>query len=353
MLLNVSDTILRSANGKRSRLKDFPQGMGAYAVLRNGEVSVGLREEAKEKFIAICEKKRAIFREKNASVVLDAPAPEGAVFCEERFESLTGAAKTRLQIYTPVERRKEALPLYTVMHGGGFICGSSDFDDKYARLTALNVGCKVMSVDYKLAPEYQFPYQLEEGYGAIKWAVAHAEDLGIDPARIMVGGHSAGAGLSTGICAMAQRRKEFALCGQVLDYPPVDFREPDLWEDIPDGFDIINQDHSAFFNACYLKEDRDRTDPLNSTVLIEDCAGFPPALIILAEFDELTAPALEYAEHLRSSGIRADVHVIKNCCHGFMTLPMHGTKEGFCEGWARRWSFMREIYNEKGRGTQR
>lgn len=312
-----------------------------------------MTEEAREKFIAVCEKKRAIFRAKNESIVLDHPAPEGAVLCEEHFEALTGAAKTRLQIYTPKDRVAEVLPLYVVMHGGGFICGSSDFDDKYARLTALNVGCKVISVDYKLAPEYQFPYQLEEGYGAIKWAIANAEALGIDPTRIMVGGHSAGAGLSTGICAMARRRREFTLCGQVLDYPPVDFREPELWEDIPDGFDIVNQDHSAFFNTCYLKGSRDRTAPINSTILIEDCSGFPPALIILAEFDDLSAPALEYAEHLRRSSVWVDVHIIKNCYHGFMTLPMHGTEEGFCEGWAKRWSFMKEIYNEKGRGMQR
>ncbi len=202
---------------------------------RESEVHFFVKKATQEQLIQICEQKRKLFRIKNESITLEAPAPEGTVLCEERFESLTGAADTRLQLYTPRDKAGEVLPLYTVMHGGGFICGSSNFDDKYVRLTALNVGCRVMSVDYRLAPEFRFPYQLEECYAAIKWAVSNAEALRIDPSRIMVGGHSAGAGLSVGVCLLARQRKEFTLCGQVLDYPPVDLQGPNLMETIPKG----------------------------------------------------------------------------------------------------------------------
>ncbi len=297
-----------------------------------------------EQALEITLRKRELFDQKNESIVLRNPAPEGSVLHEERWLKLTGAADTRIQIYTAAKNAEKILPLYVCMHGGGFTCGNGDFDDKYCRLTALNVDCKVINVDYRLAPEFQFPYQLEECYGAIKWAVRHAEELRIDPTRIMVGGHSAGAGLSTGLCAMAAQRKEFKLCGQVLDYPPVDFRDPPLWTEIPAGLDLYNKDNGAFFNLCYLKNNEDRFDPMASTVLVQDYTGFPPALLVLAEHDALTKPALAYGENLKKAGIETEVHVFAGCSHGFMTLPMNGTPEAFDEGWALRWKFMREHY---------
>lgn len=300
-----------------------------------------------EQVLDITKQKRVLFNKLNESIVLEAPAPEGSVLCEERRIKVTGAADTRILCYVAKERENETLPLYVCMHGGGFICGSGDYDDKYSRLTALNVACRVINVDYRLAPEYQFPYQLEEAYGVILWAIRHAEELHIDPTRILVGGHSAGAGMSTGLCAMAAQRREFALAGQVLDYPPVDFTSPKLWDELPTDRDLVNHDSDAFFNLCYLKSDEDRTDPLVSTVLVKDYSGFPPALIVLAEHDALTAPALRYAENLKAAGIRVETRVFEGCRHGFMTLPMNGDPESFREGWQLRWKFMRAMYAKK------
>ena len=296
--------------------------------------------------LEITKKKRKIFRDLNESIVLRNPAPEEAVLHEDLKIEVTGAAPTRIQTYVDRQYADETLPLYVCMHGGGFICGSGDFDDKYCRLTALHVKCRVINIDYKLAPEFRFPYQLTECYETIRWAVRHHEELKIDPDRIMVGGHSAGAGISTGLAAMAADGRDFRLCGQVLDYPPVDFSDAPYWTEVPEGLDVENKDYSEFFNMCYLKNADDRFDPYASTICCRDYSHFAPAIIVLAEHDDLTAPAVRYGELLKAAGVYTEVHVLKDCHHGFMTLPMNGTAEAFDEGWQLRWNFMNRYFNK-------
>lgn len=113
-------------------------------------------------------------------------------------------------------------PLFVNIHGGGFVMGSAEMDDRFMPGIAMGAGVKILSIDYSLAPEAPFPVALEECYAVVKYAKEHAAELNIDPARMAVGGHSAGGNFSAALCLLDAVRKELGLRAVILDYPPLD-----------------------------------------------------------------------------------------------------------------------------------
>lgn len=297
----------------------------------------------KEKLLKLAEGSRAGFDKVNEAITLESGIDTSDVIVEEKIIQVYQNIDTRILISRAKKFGDSKLPLYLNMHGGGFIQGKADYDQKYVEITAATVPCVVINVDYKLAPEYPFPTALEECYGTVLWAIDHAEELKIDPTKIAIGGHSSGAGLSVSLSILNRVRGGFKIAGLLLDYPPVDMQYPALLTDLPDEVSGAGV-NAAFFNTCYLEKDVDRFNLYVSPIMLEDATGLPKTLMITAEKDGLTIPARTYADKLEKAGVPLEYHCYEGCSHGFMTLPANGTKEAFDEAWNVRRNYLKALF---------
>ena len=195
------------------------------------------------------------------------------------------------------------LPLHVYLHGGGWCVGSLADVDPRCRTTAARAGCMVASVDYRLAPENQFPTGLEDAYAALVWLVSRADELGIDPARVSVGGESAGANLATVCCLLARDRDGPEIALQVLVVPSTDatMSQPSVTE-MGSGY-LLTRRSMDDFTAAYLPPGASRTDPLVSPLHAPDLSGLPPAVIHTAEYDPLRDEGEAYARRLAAAGV--------------------------------------------------
>lgn len=197
-------------------------------------------------------------------------------------------------------------PLYLFLHGGGWCIGTLDERDPRCRAVADGAGCVVASVDYRLAPENQFPTAPEDCYTALTWLVDHAEELGIDPTRIAVGGESAGGNLAAVLCLMARDRGGPRICHQWLDVPATDLTcTQEGFASVPDGF-MLDQAVIDDFLDNYLADPAQIHDPYCSPLLADDLSGLPPAWIMTAEYDKLRGDGEAYARALRAAGGQAE-----------------------------------------------
>jgi acetyl esterase len=233
---------------------------------------------------------------------------------EER-EIPTAVGPSRVLVYRPLQTSSEPLPVYVNLHGGGFIMGQAEMDDPWCRIIATKANCVVVNVDYRLAPEYKFPIPLEETYGVVKWLYNNPQILGISPAHIAVGGHSAGGNIAAAICLLARERKEFPLLTQILDYPPLDLATDPAQKTKPPT--AIPPLMAKFFNQCYLRLGEDAHNPLISPVFADTFTDLPPALIIVAENDSLAQEEELYAQHLQNAGVTVMLKKYKGASHAF------------------------------------
>ncbi|HLZ63636.1 MAG TPA: alpha/beta hydrolase fold domain-containing protein, partial [Ktedonosporobacter sp.] len=147
-----------------------------------------------------------------------------ALSVSERFiPGPEGAPAVRVLVYLPPPVQRP-LPVLLWLHGGGYIMGSADAEGLIAKSTVSAIGCAVVSVDYRLAPETPYPGPVEDCYAALQWVSTHADELGIDPHRIAVGGSSAGGGLAAALALLARDRGEVPLAFQFLIAPMLDDR---------------------------------------------------------------------------------------------------------------------------------
>ncbi len=209
-------------------------------------------------------------------------------------------------------------PCLMYFHGGGFVLPAAGYHYKNAMQYAKAVGCKVMFVNYRLAPTHPHPVFFLDCYAAMCRTYDDAEALGIDPARIGIGGDSAGATLAVGVCMMARDRGhpvKFAF--QMLPYPYLDARGNSAsckkYTDTP----MWNSSLSDRIGPM-TKADRSRPDYVYySPVEAESFAGLPPAYIETAEFDCLHDDGILYAERLCAAGIRVTLNETCGTMHGF------------------------------------
>jgi len=212
----------------------------------------------------------------------------------------------------------ENAPCLIYIHGGGFVLSAAGYHYKNAMRYAKEVGCKVVFVNYRLAPEHPHPVFFEDCYAAMCLAYDNAEALGIDTSRIGIGGDSAGSTLAVGVCMMARDRQhpvKFAF--QMLPYPYLDARNNSesckKYTDTP----MWNSTLSGKI-APMTKADRSRPDYVYySPVEADSFEGLPPAYIETAEFDCLHDDGILYAEKLREAGIEVTLNETKGTMHGF------------------------------------
>jgi acetyl esterase len=237
-----------------------------------------------------------------------------------RVEELTlpgpaGALGARL--YVP-EREPDAGGLLVYFHGGGHVIGDLDTHDSACRFIAVHAGVGVLSVDYRLAPEHPYPAAVDDSVAAFAWASANAERLGFDPARIAVGGDSAGGNLAAVVALAAKAGEAPMPAFQLLIYPVCDYVEKrPSYETFSSGF-LLTEGEMDWFRDRYLP-DRDaahewRASPLRAP----DLSGLPPAYIVTAGFDPLRDEAEEYARKLVAAGVPTVLRRQEGLLHTFV-----------------------------------
>jgi acetyl esterase len=211
-------------------------------------------------------------------------------------------------------------PLLVYFHGGGFMVGSLALYDTTCRRLAVAGDCAVLSVDYRLAPETQFPGAVLDAYAATRWASDHAKLLNIDPSKIAVGGDSAGGNLAAVLAQMAQDSREFKVALQLLIYPMTDqSREYPSYQRNASGY-MLTTAALHWFMDNYIPDHEDRKDTRASPMLRESLKGLPPALVISAEFDPLVDENEAYAKRLTEAGVPCDYVCFPGMVHPFFTL---------------------------------
>ena len=208
-------------------------------------------------------------------------------------------------------------PFMIDFHGGGFIFNTADVDEQIIlQMRRVVPHAKFISIDYPKAPEYPFPAAPDSIYETIRFYVEHAQDLGIDTEKMVIGGHSAGANLATVTCLRCQERREFFFKGQILDYPPLDLKTPAKEKPAPTG--CIPPDLAELFNACYVGS-YDAAFPEISPIFskAENLHNMPPAFIITCGHDSLCEEGIQYASMLEKSGVSVSLHQYPDELHGF------------------------------------
>ncbi|KQT31413.1 hypothetical protein ASG29_15870 [Sphingomonas sp. Leaf412] len=209
------------------------------------------------------------------------------------------------------------LPCHVYYHGGGFIVGALEHFDDVCRRLAGEAGCVVVSVDYRLAPEHRFPIAAEDSYAALLWVVDNAGALGIDPARLSVGGVSAGGGLAAVVAQLARDRKGPPILAQVLDIPVTDFTHAQALSFEDEGITIAPE---KGYGPMYLRDEADAHDPRASPLLAVTLADLPPALVICAEYDQLQPEGEAYARRLADAGVPTTYAFWEEQIHGSQTF---------------------------------
>jgi len=241
--------------------------------------------------------------------------PLPPVDAEDRQVATRDGGSIRVRVYRSKESTDQPL-LY--VHGGGFVVGGIASCDHMCRRLAHETGAVVVSVEYRLAPEHRFPGPLHDTLDAADWVAAHAEELGVDMGKLVVGGDSAGGNLSAAL-AVVFRDEGRPLAGQLLIYPAVD-----LALSLPGvlsyrGVGLNLQDLRDCADA-YLG-DHDPTDPLASP-WYADATGLAPAMVVTVHHDALRHEGVEYAAKLRAAGVPVEHVDLEDHSHGSLSLPV-------------------------------
>ncbi|WP_414936964.1 alpha/beta hydrolase [Amycolatopsis sp. cmx-11-51] len=230
----------------------------------------------------------------------------------------TGDGDVPATLYTPA-----GLPdpsgLLVFFHGGGWVVGSRVSHDNTVRYLAKQAGVRVLSVEYRLAPETRFPGATEDAIAAFEYAFAKAQGLGADPARIAVGGDSAGGNLAAVTAQQAVKRGSGVPAFQLLFYPATDFtvrrRSRELFaEDL-----FLTDSDMTWFEGHYVPKGTDLYNPKLSP-LHGDVSGLPPAYIATAGFDPLRDEGEAYAEKLRKAGVPVALSRQPDLIHGYINF---------------------------------
>jgi acetyl esterase len=227
-----------------------------------------------------------------------------------------------VRIYTPATGAAGDGPLGVLafFHGSGFVIFDLDTHDHECRMLA-NLGrVVVVSVDYRLAPEHKFPAAVTDARAALHWVVDHAEGLGADPARLAVGGDSAGGNLAAVVAQVARDEGGPPIAFQLLVYPVTDLRGGHASRVENGKGYLLTTEVMQWFEEQYLNDDTDRTDPRASPLLAASFAGLPRALVITAEYDPLRDEGDEYAQRLQADGVEVAHHRYDGAVHGFFQL---------------------------------
>jgi acetyl esterase/lipase len=244
---------------------------------------------------------------------------KGIRAAEQRVPGPPGAPDVRVLTYEPTSIKQD-VPAYLHIHGGGYVLGTPDSSEVANRELAAALSCFVVSVDYRLAPETRAPGQVEDCYAALKWMQGSAARLGIDPARIAIGGESAGGGLAAALALLARDRGEIPICFQNLVYPMLDDRTASLVKINPHtGRHLWTHESNRFGWSALLggAPGAVGVSPYSAPARAVDLRGLPPALITVGALDLFLEEDIDYATRLMQAGVSTELHVYPGAYHGF------------------------------------
>ena len=226
------------------------------------------------------------------------------------------------RIYTPKTLRQTngLAPGLVFFHGGGWVIGDLDTHDVVCRKLADEGRLIVVSVDYRLAPEHKFPAAVDDAIAATTWIAAHAGELGIDAARLLVGGDSAGGNLAAVVAIAARDGNGPAISGQLLIYPATDFAMAHPSHSEPETSILLTHSVIRWFRDHYLRGAADVHDWRASPARAGTLAGLPPAYVLTAGADPLRDEGDEYASRLTQAGVAVTHRTFPGQFHGFFTM---------------------------------
>lgn len=210
-------------------------------------------------------------------------------------------------------------------HGGGMIIGDRWLGVEGFLEWAEKFNGVIVTVEYRLAPEFPDPYPVEDCYAALVWTAEHAGELGIDLARLLIGGASAGGGLAAGTTLLARDRKGPALVGQLLIYPMLDDRDETVSTRQIDGEGVWDRG-SNITGWSALLGDRRGTDEVSiyaAPARNTDFSNLPPAYIDAGSAEVFRDEDVAYATKLWEAGSQAELHVFAGGFHGFDSFAPH------------------------------
>ena len=215
------------------------------------------------------------------------------------------------------------LPVMVYIHGGGWVWGSIDTHDHIMRAYAAAAGCAVVGPDYALSPEAPFPQALEECAAVVRWVAQHGAAWGLDPARIVVGGDSAGGNLAMATALLLRETDPaLALRGLLLNYGVFDSRtDTASYDEFATGH-TLTREKMEFYWRAYAPREADRLHPL-AAPLRADLAGLPPCLLHVAELDVLAAENHAMEARLRAAGVAVEATTFPGLLHGFLRAIGH------------------------------
>jgi acetyl esterase/lipase len=223
------------------------------------------------------------------------------------------------RLYTPAnDDAAGLLPGFVYFHGGGMVGGSVETHDRVAAALAQTTGCRLVSVDYRLAPEHIFPAAIEDAIAATRWVSEQAASLGIDAERLVVGGDSAGATLAAVVCQESLRSGGPAITAQCLICPVLDFEETSPSREEFAENHLLDMATLEADLALYLPTGAERGNPRISPLRAVKFAGLPAAIIHTAEFDPMRDEGNAYAGKLVAAGV-----AVEHVCHEGMIHNFH------------------------------
>jgi acetyl esterase len=261
---------------------------------------------------------RLFYRDRRA--VTQPEAPPVAEIAELAADGPHGPIALRL--YRPV-RRSDApapAPVLVYYHGGGWTIGDLDTHDVLCRQLANASRCAVVSVDYRMGPEHRFPAAVDDCLAATQWVRRQADALGLDAARLAVGGDSAGANLAAVVAITARDAGDLPIAHQLLIYPATDMRRGHASHATNGRGYLLETETISYYHDNYIDDPRHDLDWRASPLLHGDLSRLPPSLLLTAGFDPLRDEGLEYADALVAAGNRCTYVCFERQIHGFITM---------------------------------
>ena len=254
------------------------------------------------------------------------PMPEYAeVQVQERTilveEKGTDGREIGLRIYSP-PGKDGGLPVVVFFHGGGWVVCTLETHDPYCRALAMEAEVRVVSVDYRLAPEHKFPAGLADCLAATEWVLAHISDIGGDEERIFVGGDSAGGTFAAVVALLLRDKKVSALAGQILIYPVTAYYDPPTasYLENAEGYGLTRKAMMWFWDH-YLNDRSEAEDFRAAPLRTASLQGLPRAFVVTAEYDVLRDEGQAYARRLAEAGVEVTEMFGVGMNHGFAASP--------------------------------
>lgn len=239
-----------------------------------------------------------------------------------------------VRVYLPREKETDGLPVMLFFHGGGWVTESIDNYERICARMAVATNHIVVSVGYRLAPEYKFPVGLEDCYAVAK-ELYTGKIAGIDPEQITVIGDSAGGNLAAALSLLARDRGEFLPKQQILIYPALygDYSDASPYPSVQEnGSDyLLTSGKMRDYIELYASSEKDKKNPYFAPLLAEDYKNQPKTLILTAEFDPLRDEGEDYGRKLSEAGNEVEIHRISDALHGYFALGIkyYHVKESF------------------------